>query len=132
MGWTYRLLIILATVLFCSSAVAQDDSDAWYSAEVLNEGLGAPPDKLNRSTPRAAVRAFVEYGSKGRYDAAGHVLNLANIDPGDQAEAASRIARQLYQVIDRRVWVDWSGLPSRPDAKAACVAVAAARPPAIA
>ncbi|MEQ9257705.1 MAG: mechanosensitive ion channel [Roseovarius sp.] len=112
-----RLILLCAAVLAIGGAAAQDAPEAWYSAEALNAGLGPAPEKVDRSTPRAAMRAFVELGREGRFDAAAHGLNLSAIDRGRQAEAGPRIARQLYQVIDRRVWIDWSGLPSRPDAK---------------
>ncbi|WP_306151768.1 mechanosensitive ion channel family protein [Roseovarius sp. MMSF_3281] len=117
MSAAIRLLIIAATVLFSSGATAQENSDAWYAAEVLNEGLGPAPEDMTLATPRSAMRSFVELGQDERFDDAGHVLNLENIPPAEQPDTAEQIARQLYQVIDRRVWVDWSGLPSRPDAK---------------
>ncbi|MGX0877068.1 small-conductance mechanosensitive channel [Roseovarius sp. MBR-154] len=113
----FRLLILCATALFCTAAVAQDESDAWYSAEVLNEGLGPVPDDLDRSTPRAAMRAFIANAGANRFTVAAHVLNLSGIDPERQPDRAARVAQHLYQVIDRRVWVDWSDLPARPDAK---------------
>lgn len=113
----FRLLILCVTALFFTGAVAQDTSNAWYSAEVLNEGLGAAPDDLDLSTPRAAMRSFVEYARADRFDAAAHVLNLSRVEPERQPDRGVRVAQQLYQVIDRRVWVDWSDLPSRPDAK---------------
>jgi small-conductance mechanosensitive channel len=113
-----RQLLLCAIVLVCTVAAAQDNApDAWYSAEALNEGLGTAPDDLDLSTPRAAMRSFVEYAGADRFDAAAHVLNLSRVDPERQADRAVRVAQQLYQVIDRRVWVDWSSLPSRPDAK---------------
>jgi len=114
-----RLLLLCATVLFCTLASAQDTPDAWYSAEALNEGLGPAPDDLDLSTPRAAMRSFVENAGAERFDAAGHVLNLSRIEAQRQSDRAVRVAQQLYQVLDRRVWVDWSDLPSRPDAKVA-------------
>lgn len=117
MGFSIRILVFLATALLCTGAVAQDGSKSWYSAQTLNEGLGRMPEELDLSTPRSAMRAFVEQGRAERFDAAAHVLNLADIDPENQKDDARRIARQLYQVIDRRVWVDWSDLPPRPDAK---------------
>src|SRR6056297_283620 len=112
-----RIILVLVTALLFTAAPAQESSKAWYPADTLNEGLGPPPDDLDLSTPRAAMRAFVEHGRSERFEAAAHVLNLSDIAPENQKDEAQAIARQLYQVIDRRVWVDWSDLPSRPDAK---------------
>ena len=63
------------------------------------------------------MRAFVESGRQDQFGAAAHVLNLNQIDQAQRPEKAKVITRQLYQVIDRRVWVDCSELPSRPNAK---------------
>ncbi|WP_294620868.1 mechanosensitive ion channel domain-containing protein [uncultured Roseovarius sp.] len=117
MGRLCKKLIVLAMALFCTSVIAQDDQGAWYDAESLNEGLGPRPESINLTTPRAAMRAFVENGRQDRFGAAAHVLNLNQIEDSQQAKRAEQIAQQLYQVLDRRVWVDWSDLPSRPDAK---------------
>ena len=117
MGRLFKTLIVLAMALLCTSVMAQDGQGTWYDAEALNQGLGPRPESINLTTPRAAMRAFVESGRQDRFGDAAHVLNLNQIEESQQAERAERIARQLYQVIDRRVWIDWSELPSRPDAK---------------
>lgn len=111
MGFPVRIILVLVTALLCTGAPAQEVPKAWYPADTLDEGLGPRPDDLDLSTPRAAMRAFIEHGRSERFEAAAHVINLSDIDSDKQKDKALKIARQLYQVIDRRVWVDWSGLP---------------------
>lgn len=115
----HRLRLFLLAVLFglALPLAAQDaESQSWYEVEQLNAGLGAPPEGLNRASPRATMRAFVELADAGHFAAAQHLLNFNDIPPEHQAEQGEIYARQLYQVIDRRVWLDWSDLPVRPDA----------------
>lgn len=117
MRFLYRLLLGLCLIAIGGVAVAQDKTDYWYEVDQLNTGLGARPADLSLSAPRSAMRSFIELSDAQRFEEAAHVLNLSDIPPEKQAEAGPRLARQLFGVIDRRVWIDWSGLPSRPDAK---------------
>ena len=112
-----RLLLLAVLIGLALPLVAQEEeSQSWYEVDALNAGLGPAPEELDRSTPRSAMRAFVELSDEGNFAAAQHMLNLNALPPERQAEAGERFAQQLYQVIDRRVWLDWSGLPARPDA----------------
>ncbi|WP_417524324.1 mechanosensitive ion channel family protein [Marinovum sp.] len=112
-----RLFLLAVLIGLAPALVAQEkESQSWYEVEALNSGLETAPEGLNRSTPRSAMRAFVELSDAGRFDAAQHLLNFNDMDPAEQAKVAEIYARQLYQVIDRRVWIDWSDLPARPDA----------------
>lgn len=112
-----RIVISCVFVLLSLGAWAQEDSDAWYDVDRLNAGMGAPSDKIKRATPRSAMRSFIEVSDEGDHASAAHVLNLNDIPEQEQESRGAEIARQLASVIERRVWVDWSDLPSRPDAK---------------
>ncbi|WP_424927407.1 mechanosensitive ion channel family protein [Amaricoccus tamworthensis] len=116
MRFVLGICFLLLVVLSAGFAWAQEEPRSWYSVDAVNPGLGDPPEELDRATPRAAMRGFVELSDEGRFTDASHVLNLANIPEEEQSEAGPRLARQLFQVLDRRVWIDWSSLPSRPDA----------------
>jgi len=63
------------------------------------------------------MRSSVEISDATGYTAAAHLLNLNDVPEDEQASRGTEIARQLASVIERRVGVDWSELPSRPDAK---------------
>lgn len=114
--WVPRL-IICACLLVVSAAAAQEDPQSWYLQETINEGLAERPEELKLATPRSTLRTFVELADKRRFETAAHVLNLKDLVPEEQQARGAAIARQLHEVLDRRVWIDWSALPSRPDAK---------------
>lgn len=110
-------LIICACLFVVSVAAAQEDPQSWYVQDEINAGLADRPADLKLATPRAALRTFVELADKRRFESAAHVLNLKDLPPEDQKAQGAEISRKLHEVLDRRVWIDWSALPSRPDAK---------------
>lgn len=116
------MILFVRLVLFCLlcglgiAAGAQEGDQPWYEMDGLNEGLGAAPQRLDRSTPRAAMRSFIDLTRSERFDWASHTLNLSNISAGQQADEGPRLASMLASVIERRIWIDWSGLSARPDA----------------
>lgn len=111
-----RLCLVLFLSFLGAAAGAQEDNQSWYEVEALNTGLGVAPEKLDRSTPRAAMRSFVNLTDEKRFDWAAHLLNLSGLSEGEQREQGPELAAMLGSVIDRRIWVNWSGLSARPDA----------------
>ena len=109
-------LVLLATLLAAAPAHAQQEPEKWFETEALNTGLAPAPEDLERETPRDTVDAFLTLTADGRFAEAAHVLNLNGIDAGQQAEEGPRLAQMLAEVIERRVIIKWSDLPSRPDA----------------
>lgn len=97
-------------------AAAEEESSAWYEAEVA----AAVPDKsakgTHRRTPREAVRNFVALTEAGQYQRAASFLNLDDLANGERVERGTELARQLSLVIDRQLWLDWASLSARPDA----------------
>ncbi len=109
-----RLLqAILLGLCLAGPAAAQE---AWFEVESLNEGLGAVPDDLDRSTPQAALRALLDAAERRDFATAAHILNLASVDPQQQPQLGPRLAHRLHSVIDRKVLIDWSDVIDRPDA----------------
>ncbi|MGM0983368.1 MAG: mechanosensitive ion channel family protein [Pseudomonadota bacterium] len=111
----FLLMVLLAA---SGQAVAQDENgeSRWYTVDVLNAGLGQPPDEVNRQTPRDAVRSFLELTEQEDYSTAAHLLNLNDLTPEEQAEQGAKLARQLAAVLHRGEWFSLSGLPARKDA----------------
>ena len=106
------VLLFLAIVPF-QPATAQD---AVFETPALNQGLGTPPDRINRETPRATMASFLRAADAEDWEAAAHLLDLGELPIGRQAELGPKLAHQLYDVIDRKVILDWSTLLDRPDA----------------
>ncbi|WP_375186164.1 mechanosensitive ion channel family protein [Pseudooceanicola sp.] len=113
--WCAALLVALLTL--APHGLAQEPEQTWYETDTLNAGLGAPPDQLDRETPRAIVRGFLDFAEQSRFEEAAHFLNLEDIPQGEQAARGPDLAQKLFEVIDRRVWINLSSLPSRPDAR---------------
>ncbi|WP_376693122.1 mechanosensitive ion channel family protein [Wenzhouxiangella sp. EGI_FJ10409] len=114
-----RLALMLGLVFLLSAAAgAANDSTQgnWFEAESLNAGLGAPPDDLDISTPRAAVIEFLDSGDDGDFSRAAHVLELSHISEEEQAERGPELARKLREVMNRTMVISWNELPARSDA----------------
>ena len=109
-----RFLVFALAFLLALPVLAQPDP--FYEVDVLNEGLGAPPADLDRETPLATLEDLFAYADEGRWDAAAHLLDLGEIDAADQARQGPILASHLYTIIDRKVLLQWSELPDRPDA----------------
>ena len=90
--------------------------DPWFSVEEVNRGLGAPPDLIDRQTPQATVESLMTAARRDNFEAAAHLLDLRDLPTEQQAELGAEFARKLDLLIERRVWIDWSSLPDRPDA----------------
>ncbi len=104
---------IAALTLLGGPARAQD---AVFEMGPLNAGLGPVPDRIDRETPRAAMRSFLEAAGRGDWAEAAHLLDLSELEQGRQAEVGPVLARQLHEVMDRKAVLDWSMLLDRPDA----------------
>jgi small-conductance mechanosensitive channel len=105
-------LLLASTALFAQSSAP----DRWFEVETLNPGLGEPPADLDRSTPRGAVRQFLELVDKKQFEQAAHLLNLNEIPAEEQADQGPELSRKLMEVINRTMVIDWGGLPARSDA----------------
>lgn len=116
-----RITPLWAAVLLCLLALpvmAQDGSEYWYETEALNPGLpGAASAEVAPETPRQSLREFTAAAEADDYDKAAHYLNLSRLSPEEQAQEGPEIAMKLASILARRVWIDWSSLPARPDAR---------------
>ncbi|SFQ97036.1 Small-conductance mechanosensitive channel [Poseidonocella sedimentorum] len=110
------LAALLAVLCLALPSAAQDGSDYWYETEP--EGIGTRiGDALDRSTPRQTMRGFTNASDARDYERAARYLNLSRLSPADRATRGPEIARQLASIMERQVWIDWTGLPARPDAR---------------
>ena len=86
----------------------------WYfKSEPFNEGLGKLPRGIDRDTPQGALESFLFFFDDP--DALAHMLDLSDIPVDSQAEVGPLIASELFEVMDRKVWLDWASIPDRPD-----------------
>ena len=86
----------------------------WYfKTEPFNEGLGELPPGIDRDTPQGTLESFLFFFDDP--DALAHMLDLSDIPVDAQAQVGPLIASELYEVMDRKVWLDWASIPDRPD-----------------
>jgi hypothetical protein len=94
------LFAISVFALFAAQAVGQSDQSdapgAWYETEVMNEGLGALPEDLDRATPQGAMEIFLDNTDRGYFAVAAHIMNLNDIEPSRQTERGPRHTPPLH------------------------------------
>ena len=119
-SWLAWGMLVLA-LTFSSLCVAQTQggesgSSRWFTVDVINSGLGEPPEEANRVTPRESIRSFLELTGQEEYDAAAHILNLSEFSTDEQQAQGRELARQLAEIFRRGEWLSVSDLPGREDA----------------
>ena len=92
-----------------------DYNENWFVTDTLNEGLAPPAIAPNRSTPQATLESFLRAARNKDFAAAAQMLNLNLVPVAEQARLGPLYANQLRDVLDRKIALDWSGLPDRPD-----------------
>ena len=118
----WRRWLVAAVVLTLSSlAIAQASSEGseetrWFVVDSLNVGLDAPPEPVERVTPRQSIRSFQALTEKEDFAAAAHVLNLADVPPAEQQQEGARLAQELSEVLKRGELLQVSDLSGRQDA----------------
>ena len=110
---SFLIRLIVAVFVLAAPAAAQEDP--WFPIDGLNDGLGQPPDAVDRRTPRASVASFLTAAEAGRFDDAAHLLDLSDIAADAQETEGPILARQLHSVIERKAVLDWGRLTDRPD-----------------
>ncbi|PYE85872.1 mechanosensitive ion channel family protein [Pseudoroseicyclus aestuarii] len=99
------------------SAAAPDPSEPpAFDVDALNAGLGDAPADLDRSTPQGTMEALLDLNAARAWGPAAHLLDLGFVDEAEQPLEGSRRARELVEILNRKVVLDWSDLPDRPDA----------------
>ncbi|MGJ8569516.1 MAG: mechanosensitive ion channel family protein [Hoeflea sp.] len=112
LGWC----AVFAGTAAVQQAAAQQNTpgDYFFEAETLNPGL-ADTASINRDTPQATIESFFHHARAGDYVTAAHLLDLSAIEPAKQRSAGAQLARQLEQILNRKVWLKWEDIPDRPD-----------------
>lgn len=114
-------VVLVVTLVFSSVSTAQTQGDEsenerWFAIDSLNTGLGDVPEEVGRMSPREMVRSFLAFTESEDYATAAHMLNLNDIDPGEQQSQGAELARQLAEVLKRGEWLNASNMSGRQDA----------------
>ncbi|WP_179759066.1 mechanosensitive ion channel family protein [Hoeflea halophila] len=97
-----------------AAAQQSGSGNTYFEVETLNPGLG-DGGRINRDTPQATVESFLYHAKAGDHATAAHLLDLSQIGPGNQQRVGIERARQLEQILARKVWLKWEDIPDRPD-----------------
>jgi MscS family membrane protein len=81
----------------------------------LERAAGVPDDPLGRGTPRSSTRGFLSSAKDRNYVQAAEYLDLRNLPPGLTESQGPDLARQLWIVIDRTLWIDLELLSTNPE-----------------
>lgn len=109
-------LAVLAVLVLATGSANAQDGEKWFEIETINPGLGDAPDDLDRETPQSALEAFLDATRRYDWNRAAHLLDLREIDETDRRRDGARLARQLGEVLERQIWIDWQEVSDRPDA----------------
>ena len=90
-------------------------NDAYHVLSTLNQGLPPRPAEIHLRTPQASLEHLVRSARDGAYGRAAYALNLNLLPAEVQTREAAVLAEKLYYVLNKRVSIDWDGLPDRPD-----------------
>jgi len=99
--------VLTAACLLCASAWGQAGTPNSIPAPAQTE---APKDALGRTTPRGTVLGFLSAARKGDDGAAAQYLNTRL-----RGQPAAELARQLYEVLNRRLPARLNELSDRPE-----------------
>jgi small-conductance mechanosensitive channel len=104
-------------LLFPEAGAQEAEETRWYAVDGPVSAAPAP-QRMDRSSPLATLRAFLDAIGTERYGRAAATLRRA-----DGAEAApADLARMLGEVVRRQVWLDVANLSDRADAALETVA----------
>ena len=95
------VLLVTAGLLLAPPAGAADVPERLEVAqrEAINPGLGPVPAGVDRSTPAATWRTFIDLARKGQFAAAAHCLDLTEVPEDEQLPTGIRTAERLYRVL---------------------------------
>ncbi|OLO04637.1 mechanosensitive ion channel family protein [Salinicola socius] len=114
--WMLAVVILLVSSVCLAQSQDEGTAQDWYALDSLNTGLGKAPGSVKLRTPRESMRTFRDLTDSGNFEAAAHILNLADLTPAAQRERGAELARQLSEIFQRGKSIRISSLSGRQDA----------------
>jgi MscS family membrane protein len=110
--WLGLAVTIIAAPVFAEQPAESSPAEQPAENERSATGTSDPHDP---STPRGAVRSFIDRAREGDYASAASQLDLARIAADRRQFEGPRLARLFKIVLDRRLWVEYAELSDRPE-----------------
>jgi len=101
-------LAVLLLGLLASAAIAQDTPDEEPETPVIID------DEFDRGTPMRSANGFNAAAEKGDYETAAEYLDLRNLRGKATDLADVQLARRLYVITKRAIWVDVDEMVDHP------------------
>ncbi|MFD1095682.1 mechanosensitive ion channel family protein [Salegentibacter chungangensis] len=93
----------------------QEYNKAYYKLDRLNNPNGLAPERINLQTPQATLEHFIVSSRNKDFKDAAYALNLNLMPSNLSSKEVEDLANKLFFVLDKRINIDWDGLPDRPD-----------------
>jgi MscS family membrane protein len=106
-GLFLPLLLSVVCLAPCQAQDASIEEDPLLANEPTNE--------LQWGTPRSSAIGFLRASSETDFETAARFLDLRNLPDSVEAIGGEELARQLYHVLSRAVWLDDYRLSDDPD-----------------
>ena len=111
-----RTLAALLLLVAGGEPLAAQSSGGVYAYEVDEINPALPKADVNLDTPQALIETFLQAGKAEDWERAAHTLDMSDFSASVQQQQGPELARQLYDIFDRILIVDWTSLSDRPDA----------------
>jgi len=118
--WALALAGLLSAAIpavWAQEAVDPPPAAGPGAAQGTAEPAAHPSDPYDPASPEGAVRSFIDGARAGDYTAAAAFLDLSGVPAARRAEEGPRLARLLKIVLDRRLWIHYEKLSSRPEGR---------------
>lgn len=108
------LFLVLSGVAFAAEPLDDEQSSLAFRQEASTSfpELEDPPIL---ESPYACFENFVISGMDQDWTRAARSLNFRLVGKDLDLDRARELARKLYFVLSQELWIDWAGLPARPD-----------------
>jgi len=126
----FSIFLCLITLSFSHVLYSQEQQTPKVSLkDILNEDIqpkegepdnesfideNVPGDEYRRGQPRSSFQGFLSAVKKQDYETATHYLDYRNLPSDVLNVGKEELARQLYVVLSRTIWVDINGISDEP------------------
>jgi MscS family membrane protein len=112
-----RIGILLAFLTGARSGFAQSDppDDGGQPPPAAEREPDIPADAFGRETPRGSVSGFFAAAEEGDFERAAEYVDLRFLPLEHRGTRPDVLARKLYIVLQRALWVDLGSISKRPE-----------------
>ncbi len=108
-----RLKDILATETVAASSLSKKNLTT--KADIVDATyVEIPEDKFNRGQPQSSMKGYLTAARANDFERAAHYLDFRNLNKSTLAVGKEELARQLYVVLNRTLWVDLQNISMSP------------------